>query len=107
MTDFKNSFLGAFDYDEIGFFTGTSAYAKFPNRPGSLFRLKAQSGGIGSFFIGTYTGSAGVGVSSTIAFEIDAGDDTGWFKLQGDNLNSLWYYNPSGSNERLTYWLQR
>lgn len=107
MTDFRNAWLGGFDYDEIGVITGSSTRSKLPNRPGSIFRLKPQSFCIGSFFIGTETGSSGVGSNSSIAFELDAGNDTGWFKLMGDNLDSLWYYSPSGSTERMAYWIQR
>jgi hypothetical protein len=108
MSSFMSDFQGGFPVDEIGVITGSSTYRQLPNRPGELFRLKAQSSNIGSSFIGTNTGSVfGLGVGGQIAFEIDSGDDTGWFKLMGNNLNSLYCYNPSGSSERLVYWLQR
>ena len=108
MTDFKNSFLGGFDYDEIGLITGTSAYRQFPNLPGQLFRLQGNSANAGSFLIGTFTGTkTGFAVGAQLAWEIDAAYDTGWFKVQGDNLNSLYFLNASGGGEKLTYWIQR
>lgn len=108
MSSFMSDFQGGFPIDEIGVITGSFTYTQFPNRPGELFRLKAQSTNIGSFSFGTNTGSFfGMGVGSQIAFELNAGDDTDWFKVMGNNLNSLFYSNPSGSSETLTYWLQR
>jgi hypothetical protein len=108
MSSFRSAFSDGFPIDEIGVITGSSTYRQLPNRPGQLFKLKALASNIGSSFIGTNTGTFfGMGVGAQIAFEIDAGDDTGWFKLMGNNLNSLYCYNPSGSSERLTYWLQR
>jgi hypothetical protein len=107
MSSFVSDFQNGFPTDEIGVFTGTSAYKQMQNRPGELFRLKSQSTNIGSFFIGTATGTAAQGLGSQIAWELDAGDDTGWFKLMFNNLNSLYMYNPSGSSEKLVYWLQR
>ena len=100
--NFRTLFSDGFNTDIIGRITGSADYVRFPNLPGSLFKLKAYSTNIGSFFIGTATGS-----STQLAFEVDAGDDTDWFKMMGDNLNNLFYLNLSGSSEQLGYWLQK
>lgn len=108
MSSFRTDFQNGFPVDEIGLITGTSAYRQFPNLPGELFRLQGNSANAGSFLIGTTTGTkAGFLVGAQIAWEIDAGYDTGWFKLMGNNLNSLYFLNASGGGEKLTYWIQR
>ena len=108
MSSFRTDFQNGFPTDEIGLITGTSAYRQFPNLPGELFRLQGSSTNAGSFLVGTTTGTkAGFLVGAQIAWEIDAGDDTSWFKLMGNNLNSLYFLNASGGGEKLTYWIQR
>ena len=103
---YRTWFLDGLIIDQIGLITGSSAYQQFPNLPGYIFRLKAQSANIGSFFIGTNTGTS-------LPFEIDADDDTGWFRTHNfdesgiSNLNTLFYRNPSGTSDYLAYWLQR
>lgn len=97
---FRTSFSDPFITDVFGNITGVAGQTKFPNLPGSLFRLKAHSSNIGSFFIGHVSGSA-------LPFEICAGEDLGWFTVSNSNLNSLYYNNPSGSSDYLQYWLQK
>ena len=91
---FRTYFSDDFNYNAIGVITGSAAYAPFPNIPGSVFKLQGRSTNIGSFMIGTSSG--------TIAYEIDAGYETDWIPLK--NLNTLYFQNVSGSAERLTYW---
>jgi hypothetical protein len=99
---YRTSWSDGFPRNSIGMITGTSAYARLPDLPGSIFRLQAPAKNIGSFFIGMETGS----YANQLVWELDSGYDTDWFKISGDNLNNLFVYNPSGSSERLAYWIQ-
>jgi hypothetical protein len=38
-------------------------------------------------------------------FEIQAGETTEWFEI--NNLNQLWYSNPSGTADAIVWWVQR
>ena len=99
MSTFKAYFSEDFSHELIGEITGTSAYALFPSVPGYAFKLQGRSTNLGSFMIGTNSG--------TLAYEVDAGFDTDWFPLVTKNLNSLYFENVSGSSERLTYWVKQ
>lgn len=99
---YRTYWSDGFPADRIGMITGSSAYTRFPNLPGDVFRLQAKASNIGSFFMGVSTGT----YLTQLVWELDAGYDTGWFKVMGDNLNELFFYNPSGSTERLAYWIQ-
>jgi hypothetical protein len=99
MTSFRTAFSDEFIYDIMGEITGSSVITQMPDIPGQLFRLKATSTNDESFWLGTSSG--------TQPFEMDAGDDTGWFPFMGDNLNNMFYYNVSGSTETMAYWIQK
>jgi hypothetical protein len=99
MSTFRTFFSESYPVDVIGQITGSAEYAPFPNISGYVFRLQGRSTNLGSFMVGTASG--------TIAFEIDAGFDTDWFPLAGNNLNTLYFQNVSGSAERLTYWVKK
>jgi hypothetical protein len=99
MSTYRTFYSDNFTEDVIGQITGSIAVSAFPSVTGKLFRLKARSNNIGSFLLGTNT--------SNVVFELDAGDDTGWFMLGGDNLNQLYFSDSSGSSERLSYWAQK
>ena len=79
-------------FDVFGIVTGTAVSSLFPSVPCSLANLKARSNNIGSFFIG--------GI-----FELDAGQETGWFDIS--NLNLLTHTNASGTSDKLAYWIKR
>ena len=89
-----------FTYNVFGVVTGTANMTQFPNVVSSLVSFKARNDNIGSFFIGSETGTA-VG----LPYEIDAGDSEGWFPIS--NLNKLWHTNPSGTVDLLAFWIQR
>lgn len=97
---YRTFYSDPFIREDIGLITGSATVSRFPNLPGSLFRLSARSSNIGSFFIGIRSGT------NQQPFEIDAGVDTGWFNLAGNNLNTLFFKNASGSSEAMAYWLQ-
>lgn len=86
--------------DAIGQITGSSTVSRFPNVAGCLFRLQAKSTNIGSFFIGT---SSGTGKQ---AWELKAGYDSDWFTLSNHNLDMIFFSNPSGSSQVLAYWVK-
>lgn len=95
---YRSFYSDVFNTDTIGLITGSAAYQKFPSVPGSLFRLKAPSSNYESVWFGVTSGS--------INFELDSGDDTGWFTLSSKNLNTMFWYSVSGSKDRLIYWVQ-
>jgi len=99
MTSYRTAFADEFAFDIIGQVTGSVNVSRLPDVPGQVFRLKADSDNANSFWLGTASGS--------LPFEMDAGDDTGWFTLMGDNLENLFYYNLSGSTETMAYWTQK
>lgn len=98
---FRGAFADEYGFDIIGEITGSAVVSRFPDLPGQLFRLKAWSTNDESFWIGTKSGT------NEQYWEMDAGDDSGWFTVMGDNLNNLFYYSPSGSAETMAYWLQK
>lgn len=95
---YRSDLSDPFEENVFGIITGTAG-ARFPNVSASLVRLVAWSTNIGSFFLGNGSGS------SNTVFELSAGADTGWFGM--DNLNNLYSRNPSGTVDRLAYWIQR
>ncbi len=86
-------------FDVFGVITGTLGSTQFPNIPCSKARLKARSTNIGSFFIGHLSGTV------PLPFELDAGEDTGWFATS--NLNRYFYNESSGSVDTLAYWIMK
>ena len=97
---YRTFFSDTFNYDTIGQITGASVVSQFPNMPGSIFRLQGHSDNLGSFFIGTNSGTG------KQYWEIEPSVDTGWFTLDHHNLNELFFINSSGSSEKLNYWVQ-
>ena len=97
---YRTYFSDGFIRDTIGIITGSALVSRFPSVPGYLFRLKTASTNIGAFKVGTLSGTA------QQYFELSAGDDTGWFKVAGDNLSNLFYTNVSGASEVVSYWSQ-
>lgn len=81
----------------FGLVTGTAIDTIFPTGTVSdIFKLKAYSTNIGSFFIGG-------GLTGTV-YELDAGDELEW--TNGVNLFNFRHRNPSGSSDLMAYWLQ-
>lgn len=88
----------------FGELAGTVTALQLPNIPCSRARFKAASDNTGSVYIG------GAGVTlpdgttdTTTGFELDAGDDSGWFPCA--NLNEL-YRNCTGTGDKIMYWAQ-
>jgi len=98
---YRTYFSDGFIRDEIRIITGSALVSRFPDVPGYLFRFKAMYGNIGLFKFGTLSGT------NQQYFEMSAGDDTGWFKLGGDNLNKLFFVDVSGSSESMMCWSQK
>jgi hypothetical protein len=96
MTTFRAYFSDTYCNENIIQVTGSATYTRFPSIPGYAFKLQGLSTNKGSFMIGSSSG--------TLAYEIDAGFETDWFPVHGNNLNVFFYQNVSGSNERLTVW---
>ena len=96
----KEIFSSVFIYDLFGLVTGTYGVDQFPDIPCSLARFRARSSNSGSFFINHASGTV-VGMP----YELDAGEDTGWFPTT--NLNQFWHGGSSGTADLLAYWVQR
>jgi hypothetical protein len=96
----KEMFSDVFIYDLFGLVTGTFGVNQFPNVPCSMARLRARSSNAGSFFISHASGTV-----LGMPYELDAGEDTGWFPTS--NLNLLWHGGSSGTSDFLAYWVQR
>jgi hypothetical protein len=81
----------------FGVVTGSASALQFSDIPAIQAKLQARAGN-GSI--------AGIGnsVNNTV-FQIEAGETTEWFEI--DNLNELWYSNPSGTMDALVWWVQR
>lgn len=95
---YRSDFSDPFQINAFGIITGT-VVTQFPDIECQYARLMAYHSNIGSFFIGN--GSS----ASLCVWELDAGDDTGWFGI--DNLNKLWHKNGSGTSDYLVYWIER
>lgn len=103
MSGIKAQFSDNFPTDIFGVVTGTAGAVQFPNIGCGLARFKAQSTNSGLFSIGHNSGTS----AAFLSWMFSAGDDTGWFAVGGNNLNTYWYKAPSGSMDRLSFWLQK
>lgn len=89
-------FSDSFIHETFYKITGTYAASQFPDIASHLVRLKAPSTNTGSIFIG-HNGTS-------LWWELDAGDDTGWISVP--NLNRYWHGLSSGSADYLVAWVQ-
>jgi hypothetical protein len=97
----KAQFSDNFPRDIFGVVTGTVGSTQFPNIGCGLARIKAHAGNSGIFTIGSSSGT-----TASLPWPLSAGDDTGWFAVGNQNFNNYWYKSPSGSMDRISYWLQ-
>lgn len=97
----KAQFSDVFPYDEFGVITGTVGPTRFSNIGCGLARFKAFANNVGLFTFGNTSGTS----SSMLPWQLAAGEETGWFAT--DNLNRFWYKVPSGTMDKLSYWIQR
>jgi hypothetical protein len=81
----------------FGVVTGSAAALQFPDVLAYQAKLQARAGN-GSIAV------VGNAVNNTV-FEIQAGETTDWFEI--DNLNELWYSNPSGTMDAIVWWVER
>lgn len=73
----------------------------FPSVPGGLVNIKAQLGNVGNVYIGASdVTKTGIPTNTTTGFELDAGQETGWFPLE--NLNKL-YIISDNANDSVIY----
>ena len=87
-----------------GELAGSVTAVQMPTLPCSRARLKARSDNAGSVFIGIAGVTAPDGTTdTTTGFELDAGDDTGWFPCS--DLREL-YRICDNTGDDLTYWVQ-
>lgn len=80
-----------------GVVTGSATALQFPSVLAIQAKLQARAGNVSIVSVGNT-------VNNTV-FEIQAGETTDWFEI--DNLNELWYSNPSGTADHIVYWVQR
>lgn len=97
---YRSFYSDPFISEAIGNITGSSAISRFPDVPGSLFKLQAPAANIGTFYFGTLSGS------NQQYWEVAPGEETDRFNLSTKNLQQLFFRNPSGSSQTLTYWAQ-
>jgi hypothetical protein len=81
----------------FGVVTGSASALQFPNVIAYQAQLQSRAGNLSIVSIGN-------AVDNTV-FEIQAGEVTDWFEV--DNLNELWYSNPSGTADAVVWWVQR
>ena len=81
----------------FGVVTGSATALQFPDEPAIQAKIQSRKGNADISSIGN-------SVNNTV-LEIEAGEITDWFEI--DNLNELWYSNPSGSSDALVWWIQR
>ena len=96
----KEVYSSVFIFDIFGIVTGTYGVEQFPNLPCNMARFKTRSANAGSFFISNASGTV-----FGMPYELDAGEDTGWFPTT--NLNRLWHGGSSGTADLLAYWVQK
>ena len=96
----KEVYSSVFIFDLFGLVTGTYGVDQFPDLPCNMARFKTRSANAGSFFISNASGTV-----LGMPYELDAGEDTGWFPTT--NLNRLWHGGSSGTTDLLAYWVQR
>jgi hypothetical protein len=89
------------DNERFGVITGTFALSRFPNVPGTRFRLKAASGNAGSIFIGNSKSTGSYPSNPKLPWQLGASADTDWFSA--NNLNQYYQAGSSGSSY-LSYW---
>jgi hypothetical protein len=83
--------------NRFGLVTGSATAIPFPDEPCIMAKLQARLDNVETFLIGD-------AVDNTV-FELDAGEETDWFEV--NNLNQLWHYNVSGTQDQIVWWLQR
>lgn len=81
---------------DIRLVTGTTAITQFPNVPVLLVRFKSDENNFGTFRLTTASGT-------NRYWELGAGDDTGWLPMR--NMNQLYYFDPSGTMDKVAYWM--
>jgi len=84
-------------FNVIGQVTGSATALQFPDTPCLMLKLKALTPNIGSFFLGDQSGRT--------YWELDAGQETDWIPV--GNMNQFWHRDPSGSADKLSWWLQK
>lgn len=102
MPTIKSQFSGNFPYDEFLVITGTTGPTRFPNIDCGLARFKAHASNVGIFTFGSTSGT-----TANLPWQMKADNDTGWFAVGGNNLNTYWYKDASGTMDRITVWLQK
>jgi hypothetical protein len=102
MSGIKAQFSDNFPYDEFLVVTGTTGPTRFPNIGCGLARFKAHAANTGIFTFGSTSGT-----TTTLPWQMKADYDTGWFPVGAGNLNTYWYKDPSGTNDKISVWLQK
>jgi hypothetical protein len=92
-------------YNIFGLITGSVTEIPFPSGSCKLVRFKADPDNLGTFFIGTWG-------ANNCVWPLAPGDDTGWVappSADGNTrgLGSYSVITPSGTSERIYYWMQR
>lgn len=100
MSTYRTYWSDPFNSESIGQVTGSVGVSRFPNIPGSVFKLLAPTTNIGAFRFGTLSGT------NQQYWEVAPGKETDWFNLSTKNLNQLFYRNPSGSSQIMAVWSQ-
>jgi len=103
MAGIKAQFSDNFPYDEFQVVTGTVGATQFPNIGCGLGRFKAHPANSGVFSFGSNSGTS----AAYLPWLLSAGDDTGWFAVGNQNLNTYWYKDPSGTMDKVSVWLQK
>ncbi|MHC4690755.1 MAG: hypothetical protein ACYS5F_14145 [Planctomycetota bacterium] len=80
-----------------GVVTGSASALQFPDELAIQAKIQARAGNLSIVSVGN-------AVDNTV-FEIQAGETTEWFEV--NNLNHLWYSNPSGTADAIVWWVQR
>lgn len=81
----------------FGVVTGSASALQFPDVLAIQAKLQARAGNLSVGVVGNAVDNA--------VFELEAGEVTDWFEI--DNLNELWYSNPSGTADTIVWWVQR
>lgn len=102
MSGIKAQFSDNFPTDIFNVATGTVGATRFPNIGCGLARFKAHPSNSGLISFGSNSGTS----AAHLPWILSAGDDTGWFPVGNNNLNTYWYKAPSGTMDKLLYWLQ-
>jgi hypothetical protein len=89
----------------FGLMTGSATRVVFPSGSAKLLRFKASPQNTGNVLLGAAN-------QATCTWPLAPGDDTGWIappSYDGNlgGLNSYAYQSPSGTAERVYYWIQR